>query len=581
MELLSPAGSFEALKIAVANGANAVYLGLNKFSARAKATNFDMQTVKEAIKYAHLFNVKVYVAMNTLLYEKELVTALNLAKELKNMQVDALIIQDLGLATLLKKELPNLTLHASTQMGIHNLEGAVVAKSLGFSRIILSREATLEDIERIKLNCDIELEFFCHGALCVAFSGNCYMSSIVSRNSGNRGKCLQLCRKQYVLSGKSCYGQGYFLSTKDVNLSNHLKKLQNVGICSLKIEGRMRKLSYVETVTKVYRKILDNNFLTNNKFDATLQSVYIRDGGCSSHLFNKTSNTICDIKNGHKTLIHKPNNNKNTIIPLKNELPQKTLALKTNFDNSFFKKPQNDIKIYKHVVMVDSLQKFKLVKAGADCVIYSPFIYDKADIEKFVGSVCIDVYLNLPLIARTKDIDKLKDILSSPKIKNVVANNLYALELAKDKNIMLGMGLNLINNTLNYQRILSIEAKGAFSDSDIVYAFGYPNLMTFCHCFNHTLNKSCKSCTNENLVLTDETRAKFKIKRTKVANCYHGLFNNIPINATNLLKQKNATNAILFDFCGFEISELKNFDYSNLTNISKNFTKGHLYRGVD
>jgi hypothetical protein len=231
-------------------------------------------------------------------------------------------------------------------------------------------------------------------------------------------------------------------------------------------------------------------------------------------------------------------------------------------------------------VAVDSLEKFDLVKAGADCVIYSPFNYDKADIEKFISAVKLPVYLNLPNVARFDDIKKLKEILAGGKIKNVVANNLYALELAKSKNILLGTGLNIVNNVIDAPKIMSLESKGAFKNSDVVYAFGIPQVMTFCHCINQTAKGSCKTCTNESFTLTDETKAKFKIKRTKIANCYHNLYNNLAINAVDLLKNKNAQNALLFDFCAFDINDLKGFDYKNLNNLFAQFTKGHLYRGV-
>ena len=196
-EILAPAGNMDMLRAAVINGADAVYLGLSRFSARAKAANFDGDDLSEAINYAHLYGVKVYVAINTVITNDEIADALDSALRALDCKADALILQDLGLAQLIRKERPNAVLHASTQMGIHNPEGAIVAKKLGFSRIILARETLLEDIVKIKKSLDIEVECFVQGALCIAFSGNCYFSSFVSGYSGNRGKCMQLCRKQY------------------------------------------------------------------------------------------------------------------------------------------------------------------------------------------------------------------------------------------------------------------------------------------------------------------------------------------------------------------------------------------------
>ena len=291
IELLAPAGDITAFEAAIASGANAIYCGLSRFSARAKATNFSLEEIKNAIKYAHLFDVKVYVAINTLIYPHEMNDAIESARELFEANVDAVIVCDLGLTRRLKEELPRLTLHASTQMGIHNLEGTIFAKKLGIKRVILSRETTLEDIRKIKENCDIELEFFAHGALCVGFSGNCYLSSLIMKQSGNRGRCLQLCRKEY-LRGEQ---KGYYLSTKDIDMSKHIHSLIDAGITSFKLEGRMRKREYVSIVTKAYRNILDGIAPSDEMF----KNTYLRGGGTTAHLFNANENTICDLAKGH------------------------------------------------------------------------------------------------------------------------------------------------------------------------------------------------------------------------------------------------------------------------------------------
>ena len=292
LELLSPVGDMTMLKAAITNGADAVYCGLDRFSARAKAVNFDLATMIEAIQYAHSFGVKVYVAINTLIYDRELADAVSLAATLHKANVDAIIVQDLGLVKRLREELPEMTLHASTQMGIHNLEGVKFAESLGIKRVILSRETTLDDIKRIRDNSDIELEFFAHGALCVSFSGNCYLSGILTRQSGNRGRCLQLCRKEYFANGQ----KARWLSAKDIDMSGVIGELSAAGITSFKIEGRLRTPEYVASVTSVYRRILDGQ-----KIDKTELSKHrIRGGGCTAHLFNTNTDTICEIKTGRK-----------------------------------------------------------------------------------------------------------------------------------------------------------------------------------------------------------------------------------------------------------------------------------------
>lgn len=283
------------LKAAIANGADAVYCGLNRFSARAKAVNFNLPAMIGAIEYAHSHGIKVYVAINTLIYDKELDEAVRLAAELHKANVDAIIVQDLGFVKRLREELPNITLHASTQMGIHNLEGALYAKSLGIKRVILSRETTLNDIKRIKDGCDIELEFFAHGALCVSFSGNCYLSGILTRQSGNRGRCLQLCRKEYFANGQ----KAKWLSAKDIDMSDIIGELVEAGITSFKIEGRLRTSEYVASVTKVYRQIIDG--ISNRQSVKTELSKHrIRGGGCTAHLFELNADIICELKAGRR-----------------------------------------------------------------------------------------------------------------------------------------------------------------------------------------------------------------------------------------------------------------------------------------
>ena len=256
-EILAPAGNAESLRAAVSNGANAVYLGLKDFSARAKASNFSLDELSDAIAYAHIFGVKVYIAFNTLIKNSEMKSAIEQIETAAKIGADAFIIQDLGLLNEIRN-LTDVPLHASTQMGIHNLYGAEAAKKCGFDRIILSRECTLDDIREIKNNVDIEVETFVQGALCVAFSGNCLFSSLVSGYSGNRGKCLQLCRKKYELDIGGRKSDGYYLSAKDLCLLSDLKSLRDAGVDSFKIEGRMRRSEYVGESVSVYRTLIDN-----------------------------------------------------------------------------------------------------------------------------------------------------------------------------------------------------------------------------------------------------------------------------------------------------------------------------------
>lgn len=265
MELLSPASSFSALKQAVFNGADSIYLGIKQFNARNNIEGFDLNSLKEAVEFAHLHNVKVYLAINILFKDEELLNAVNIVAKANNIGVDAFIVQDIGLAQIIHKSYPNIILHASTQLAVHNLEGAQEALKLGFSRVVLARETPLQEIERISKNCKIELEFFAQGALCVSFSGNCYMCSCLKNKSGNRGECLQFCRLKYNLlnNGKNV-ANGYLLSAKDICMLNMIEKLKQAGVGCLKIEGRARRDFYVATATKIYRKALDNESVSQS-----------------------------------------------------------------------------------------------------------------------------------------------------------------------------------------------------------------------------------------------------------------------------------------------------------------------------
>ena len=220
IELLSPVGDFECLKAAVQNGANSVYLGASSFSARAKATNFGSEELLNAIKYAKLRNVSVHLALNTLIKNDEFESAVNLAIDAYNMGVDAIIVQDLGLATYLLKNYPEIPLHASTQMTVHNLDGVKQLENLGFTRVVLSRELTLDEIKYIRENTNVELEVFIHGALCISYSGQCLLSSAIGGRSGNRGLCAQPCRLPYEVieeneSKRTTLDKGYVLSPRD------------------------------------------------------------------------------------------------------------------------------------------------------------------------------------------------------------------------------------------------------------------------------------------------------------------------------------------------------------------------------
>lgn len=265
VELLAPAGNMDSLKAAVMAGCDAVYLGGVLFGARAFAGNFTNEEIVDAINYAHLYGVKVYVTINTIIYDSEVERFLDYVRFLHENNVDAVIIQDIGMFDLLRKKFPNLELHASTQMNIHNYDGALLAKKLGFKRVVMVRETPIDVIKKIKEEIDIEIEVFIHGALCVSYSGECLLSALVGKRSGNRGTCAQICRKKYDFyddDKNKLNTNNYLLSTKDLCTLKYIDKLIEIGVDSLKIEGRMKRSPYVYLVTKTYRKVIDNYYNT-------------------------------------------------------------------------------------------------------------------------------------------------------------------------------------------------------------------------------------------------------------------------------------------------------------------------------
>lgn len=258
MKILAPAGNFDSLKSAVFNGADEVYLGVNQFNARNNIDGFSIEQLKSAVSFAHVYGVKVHLAVNILFSDSEMQSALDLVCDALNCGVDAFIVQDLGLISLINEYYPQAQVHLSTQMGIHNLEGLLNLKKYKFTRVVLARETPLDEIRRIKEQFDVEIEYFVQGALCVSFSGNCYMSSYLHGASGNRGKCKQLCRLPYsLIKGGRKIKSGYLLSAKDFNMIDRLNDLKNAGVDAIKIEGRARRPFYVAMATRCYYDALN------------------------------------------------------------------------------------------------------------------------------------------------------------------------------------------------------------------------------------------------------------------------------------------------------------------------------------
>jgi putative protease len=299
-ELLAPAGNFDALEAAISNGADAIYLGLNKYGARAYANNFSIEELKKAVEYAHLRNVKIYVTMNTIIYDNELKDAYNQIKDVYLAGVDGIIVQDLSLLNHITENYPDLEAHSSTQMGIDDLEGTLLMKKLNSKRVVLSREVEIEKIKEIKKISKMPIEIFIHGALCVSYSGNCLMSGLIGYRSGNRGRCVGSCRKEFELidtTNNITYPKSYILSMKDLNTSYRIDELKDID--SLKIEGRMKESVYVANVVKAYRELLDNKKADKIKINKDLTKTFNRTY-TKGYIFHEDKKDI--------TNILKPNN---------------------------------------------------------------------------------------------------------------------------------------------------------------------------------------------------------------------------------------------------------------------------------
>lgn len=294
-ELLAPAGNAECFFAAINNGANAVYIGLSDFSARKNAENFTKENIRYYVAYAHVFNVKVYVAVNTLVKNAEFDKFVSTVKYAYEAGADAFIVQDVFLAETLKNTFPEIVLHLSTQGGVNNVEGAEYALSKGFSRVILARETQINEIKEIaKLT---ETEVFVHGALCSSFSGHCYISSFVGGNSGNRGLCKQPCRRAYTLESSENKGK-YAISLSDLCLIDKLKDLKEAGVKSVKIEGRMRTPEYVASVVKAYRKAIDEGVSDTTE----IKKTFNRGDFTSGYPFGAAADIISDKIQNHKGL---------------------------------------------------------------------------------------------------------------------------------------------------------------------------------------------------------------------------------------------------------------------------------------
>ena len=293
-EILSPVGNGEMLIAAVRSGADAVYMGAKEFSARRNAENFDNSELKSAIDYCHIRGVKAYLTLNILIKDKEMETAFSLAQSAYNMGIDGIIIQDLGLAKLLYEKIPELPLHASTQMTVHTPSALELLKENGFKRVVVAREVSKTDLSALcqkAKELDMEIEAFIHGALCMCMSGQCLLSAFLGSRSGNRGLCAGPCRLPFGAEG----GTGYDLSLKDLSLMDYIGEMAEMGVCSFKIEGRMKRPEYVAAATAACRQALDKGYVEKDLGD-TLQKVFSRSGFTAGYYLDKLGRDMFGVR---------------------------------------------------------------------------------------------------------------------------------------------------------------------------------------------------------------------------------------------------------------------------------------------
>lgn len=371
LELLAPAGSYEALVAAVQNGADAIYLGGNQFSARAYATNFSNEELTNAVEYAHLRNVKIYVTINTLYEDCQFKELYEYLSFLYYINVDAVIVQDVGTISLIKKYFPDMEIHMSTQASIYQVAGVQYFERLGIQRVVLSRENTLEEIRSICQSTKIDIEVFVHGALCVSYSGQCLMSSYIGKRSGNKGSCAQPCRLGYTLlkDGKQVSKQGEFLlSPKDLCTIENIAQLIEAGVTSFKIEGRMKRPEYVATIISSYRQAIDA-YINKKKFDTRQARLHMKSmfnrGFTKGYLFQDSKFMSKDYPGNRGIEIGEVINynlkTKKVTIKLRDSLKQNDRIVFKSLD-----KARTITKLYKHQKLINQAHERETIEIKMD-----------------------------------------------------------------------------------------------------------------------------------------------------------------------------------------------------------------------
>lgn len=574
IELLSPAGNMDSLKAAIEAGCDAVYLGGILFGARAFANNFNNEEIIEAINYAHLYGVKVYVTTNILIYEHEVERFMEYVEFLHKNNVDAIIIQDLGMLDLVHKTFPNLEIHASTQMHIHNLDGVIMAKKLGVRRVVLARETPIEVIENIKKNVDIDLEIFAHGALCVSYSGQCLFSSLIGNRSGNRGSCVGSCRLPYKIvdeNNKKLNSGDYPLSMKDLNTLEYISKLIEAGVTSLKIEGRMKSPEYVYTVTKLYRMAIDSYYKNKQvticqKELNNLKRIFNREF-TKGYLFNENINNIINDK--------RPNHQGVKI--------GKVIDYKNNYVS---------IKLYDNVSINDGL---RIVLENDDYgIILNEFYINRKLVKTANKNDIISIKVNKRIkinseVLLTKDNDLVESInrIINDKRRKVFINGEVILKLNEPMEIKLNDGINYVNvkgemirESINNPTTKEIIYEKITKLGDTVYKFNNlniildDNIFVPLKLFNELRRESISLLNNKRLYRYQYKKEEYSIDipNFEVENKKSVLVNNInnvDPNLYDIIYSENES-----DNCIIKIPKI--IDNYNNYDITKEYLVGEL-----
>ena len=455
IELLSPAGSIESFKAACQNGADAVYMGVDKYNARAMAVNFGINEYIECIEYAHIRGIKVYLTLNTLMYDDEIKEALDIVLKLYSKGLDAVIIQDIGLGMLIHKLIPKLPLHASTQMSVYSLDQVKYLEGIGFKRVVLARELSVDEIEYICKNTNLEIEVFIHGALCVSVSGQCLLSSTIGNRSANRGRCAQPCRMKYSLynsKGKELISNSYILSKKDIFGLEYVNKLKEIGVTSLKIEGRNKNPEYVAGVTKNYRNAINNNINSNTKQE--LMQLFNR-GGISIGYFD-------GVKYKNSISLLSP---KNTGIFLGKVIDKKGVYVK--------------LKLGEDIDMHDGFEIYsedKVISNIVTCIKNDKYVNVNSNMKKgeyvWIGDVKKSVKIGSNIYKTSSDkLNKKYRLTYSNNVENIKNKVEVEINILKDKKIFAKVFLNNICINIDIDYIPQLANNKEIDKEAVISAF--------------------------------------------------------------------------------------------------------------